>query len=72
MLKALVIAIGIVVGLVCFGGAAIYWLVPADHLPASMPGYDPDIHTIHFTHGLAMAGIGLLSFAMAVLRALGD
>ena len=37
-----------------------------------MPGYDPDIHTIHFTHGLAMAGIGLLSFAMAALRALGD
>ena len=37
-----------------------------------MPGYDPDIHTIHFTHCLAMVGIGLLSFVMAALRAWGD
>ncbi len=72
MLKGLVVSAGVVIGLFFFGLAAIYLSMPADHLPAFMPGYDPDSTSRHLTHGIGLIGVALIAFAMALLRIWGD
>jgi hypothetical protein len=44
----------------------------AVHLPAFVPGYDPESDKRHFTHGLGMLVIALMAFALAALRGWGD
>ena len=72
MLRALVMGIGIIFGVVFFLVAAIYFLLPANHLPAFMPGYDPDLNKIHSTHGLICVVLGALGFLLTWLRSWGD
>ena len=72
MLKGLVVSSGVVIGLLFLGVAAIYLSIPADHLPAFMPGYDPESNSRHLTHGIGLIGVGLIAFTMALLRILGD
>ena len=72
MLRTLVICAGIVIGMFFFAVAGIYFSLSADNLPTLMPGYDPDVHKIHVTHGVGFLVMGILSFAMAGLRAVGD
>jgi amino acid permease len=72
MLRELVIFFGIAVGLFFFALAVIYFLVPANALPHFMPGYDPAESKIHTTHGLGFLVLGILGFAISVLRAWGD
>jgi hypothetical protein len=50
-MKTVVISGAVLVGLFFVGLAALYWLNPADHLPAFVPGYDPESDKRHFTHG---------------------
>ena len=64
----MVISGAVLVGLFFVGLAALYWLNPADHLPAFVPGYDPESDKRHFTHGLGMLVIGLMAFALAAAR----
>lgn len=71
-MKTVVISGAVLVGLFFVGLAALYWLNPADHLPAFVPGYDPQSDKRHFTHGLGMLVIGLMAFALAALRGWGD
>ncbi len=71
-MKAAVIFITIVIGLAFVGLAGLYWLTPADHLPAFVPGYDPESTKPHFTHGLGALMIALVAFAAAWLRNWGD
>jgi hypothetical protein len=71
-MKTVVISGAVLVGLFFVGLAALYWLNPADHLPAFVPGYDPESDKRHFTHGLGMLVIGLMAFALAALRGWGD
>ncbi len=71
-MKAVVISGAILVGLFFFGLAALYWLTPANSLPAFVPGYDPGSDKPHFTHGLGMLVIGLTAFLLAWFRSWGD
>jgi hypothetical protein len=71
-MKTVVVLGGILIGLFFFGLTALYWLVPADRLPAFLPGYDPESDKLHVTHGLGMLVIGLTAFAMALARGWGD
>lgn len=45
--------------------AILYFAVPADSLPAWVPGADPNLTRHHFTHGVAslVVGGGLLAYA---------
>jgi hypothetical protein len=72
MLRELVISAGILIGTFFCAVAAIYFLVPANHLPVFMPGYDPELSKIHTTHGLGFALVGIIGFVMAALRSWGD
>ena len=71
-MKAAVVSVAVIIGLAFIALAALYWLNPADHLPAFVPGYDPQSDKRHFTHGLGMLVIGLMAFALAALRGWGD
>ena len=71
-MKTVVISGAILVGLFFLALTALYWLTPADHLPAFVPGYDPQSDKRHFTHGLGMLVIGLTAFALAWFRSWGD
>jgi len=71
-MKTVVVSGTILVGLFFIGLAALYWLTPAGHLPAFVPGYEPGSDKLHFTHALGMLIIGLTAFAVAGLRGLGD
>jgi hypothetical protein len=71
-MKSVVITGGILIGLFLIGLAALYFLTPADHLPAFVPGYDPESNKRHLTHALGALAIGLIAFAMAWLRGWGD
>ena len=71
-MKTVVISGAILVGLFFLALTALYWLTRADHLPAFVPGYDPDSDKRHSTHGLGMLVIGLTAFALAWFRSWGD
>ena len=71
-MKTVVVLGGILIGFFFFGLTALYWSIPANHLPAFVPGYDPESDKLHVTHGLGMLVIGLIAFAMALARGWGD
>jgi hypothetical protein len=71
-MRIVVVLLGILVGLFFLGLAALYWSIPANHLPAFVPGYDPESDRIHVTHAFGMLTIGLIALAMALLRRWGD
>ena len=71
-MRSVVITGGIVIGLFFIGLAALYFLTPADHLPAFVPGFDPESDKRHVTHAVGALAIGLIAFAMAWLRGWGD
>lgn len=41
--------------IICAIAAIMYFVMPADSLPSFIPGYDPNLHTIHLKHGIAAA-----------------
>jgi hypothetical protein len=71
-MKTVVISGGILIGLFFLGLAALYWLTPANYLPAFVPGYDPESDRHHVTHAIGMLIIGLTGFALAWFRSWGD
>jgi hypothetical protein len=44
--------------------AAIYLLVPADSLPAFLPGHEAGLTRIRFKHGLAAGAAGIILLAL--------
>ena len=40
--------------------AGVYLFVPADSLPAFLPGYDASLTRVRFTHGVAAGVVGVL------------
>ncbi len=56
-----------VLGLACIGVAVMYFTMPADQLPAFVPGYQPGLTRIHTTHGAAAAAAGIILLAMGWL-----
>jgi hypothetical protein len=71
-MKSIVITAGTLIGLFFVALAALYFLIPADHLPAFVPGYDPQNSNHHVTHAAGALGIAVIAFAMAGLRSWGD
>ena len=71
-MKAAVISGAILVGLFFFALAALYWLTPANHLPAFVPGYDAESDKPHLTHAVGMLIIGVTAFLLAWFRSWGD
>ena len=52
-----------VLGLVLIVAAVIYFIMPADQLPAFMPGHEAGVTRVHMKHGLVsgVAGVVLLA-----------
>jgi hypothetical protein len=55
----------ILLGLLFFVVAIIYWVVPAEQLPGFFPGFEPGLSRVRLKHGIAAAGVGVLLFAVA-------
>jgi hypothetical protein len=60
--RVLVLA-GLVVALVLFAIAAVYWAEPARSLPSFFPGHNARSHHHHFKHGIAAFVVGLAALA---------
>jgi cell division protein FtsW (lipid II flippase) len=56
--------IAIVLGLACVGLAVIYFTMPADQLPAFLPGHEAGVMRIHTKHGAIAAAGGIVLLAM--------
>lgn len=48
-----------VIGVILVGVAVVYFLTPANSLPAFLPGYDPAIAKTHLKHGVAALVLGV-------------
>ena len=48
-----------VLGVLCIIAAVVYFVLPADQLPAFMPGHDAAMNQIHAKHGIAAAVVHL-------------
>jgi len=56
-----------VLGLACFALAIMYFTMPANQLPAFIPGYQPGLTRIHTTHAGVAAAAGIVLLAMGWL-----
>jgi len=50
-------------GLALLVVAAVYFLTPADSLPAFMPGHEAGVARMHYKHGLVAAVVGIVLLA---------
>lgn len=57
--------IAIILGLVFVLIAVVYWVLPAESLPAFFPGYEPGLSRIRLKHGIAAAVVAVLLFGYA-------
>ncbi len=48
-----------IIGIVLVGVAVVYFLTPANSLPAFLPGYDPATAKTHLKHALAALVLGI-------------
>jgi hypothetical protein len=61
-MKLLVTLLGVVLLVV----AAVYFLMPADQLPAFLPGYEAGVTHVHIKHGIVAGVAGLVLLAAGV------
>jgi uncharacterized membrane-anchored protein YitT (DUF2179 family) len=59
-MKAIVIVIGVILIVV----AAVYFLVPADALPAFFPGHETGLMRVRAKHGMLAGALGIASLAL--------
>jgi hypothetical protein len=59
-----------VLGLALLAIAVMYFSMPADHLPAFLPGHEAGVMRVHMKHGAvaAVAGIALLAIVWMMNR----
>ncbi len=55
----------VIIGILFIIIAIVYFVTPANSLPAYMPGYDLASNKIHFKHGIASTILGLGLFILA-------
>jgi hypothetical protein len=53
-----------VLGVLCIIAAIVYFALPADQLPAFMPGHDAAMNQVHVKHGIAAAVVGVILLAV--------
>jgi hypothetical protein len=51
------------VGILLVVLAIVYWTVPAQSLPAFLPGYEAGAAAVHVKHGIASAVVGVVLIA---------
>ena len=56
--------VAFVLGVLCIIAAIVYFVLPADQLPAFMPGHDAAMNQIHVKHGAAAAVVGVILLAI--------
>ena len=59
-MKAVVIVIGVILVVV----AAVYFLLPADALPAFFPGHETGLTRIRIKHGMLSGALGVVLLAI--------
>jgi len=64
-MKKLQIIIGVLVGIVCLGLAAVYWITPAGSLPTWLPGFIAGSAVVHVKHGIAALVVAIVAFIFA-------
>lgn len=64
MNQKLLVTLSVVAGLVLLVAAGMYFMTPANSLPAFFPGHDMT-SKIHYKHGIGALGLGLAAFALA-------
>ncbi len=65
MQKNILVALGVLLGIVFLIAAFLYFTLPAHALPSFFPGYDATLSKIHKTHAIGSLGLALVSFAFA-------
>jgi len=65
MNKKIVVILLAVIGILFLGMTIYYWITPANHLLAFVPGYDAASSAIHFKHGLGMLILAVGSWVLA-------
>ncbi len=65
MNKKALVALSLILGIVFLALVYVYWTVPAQSLPAYLPGHLAGSDKIHFKHGIAalVVSVGLFIFA---------
>jgi hypothetical protein len=61
----LLVLAGLLVALVLFAIAAVYWAEPARSLPSFFPGHEAGSNHHHVKHGIAAFVVGLAALAFA-------
>ena len=61
-MKLLLTLLGVVLLVV----AGVYFLMPADQLPAFFPGYEAGVTHVHTKHGIVAGVVGLVLIAAGV------
>jgi hypothetical protein len=54
-----------VLGIALIIVAAVYFVVPADHLPGFFPGHQTGLMRPHIKHGVVAGGVGVVLLAVA-------
>jgi uncharacterized membrane-anchored protein YitT (DUF2179 family) len=58
-------AIAIIVGVILIVVAAVYFLVPADSLPAFFPGHETGLMRVRTKHGMLAGTLGIVLIALS-------
>jgi len=61
-MKLVLTAVGVVLLVV----AAVYFLLPADQLPAFFPGHEAGVARMHYKHGIVSGVAGIVLLAAGV------
>jgi amino acid transporter len=56
--------IAYLLGIALIAIAVVYFVTPADHLPAFFPGHAADVARIHMKHGIVAGGLGVVLLAI--------
>jgi hypothetical protein len=57
-------AIAILLGIALIVVAAVYFALPADHLPGFFPGHEAGVHRTHMKHGIVAGAAGIVLLAI--------
>ena len=57
-------ALCFLLGLILIAVAVAYLMIPADHLPAWMPGFDAALARPRMKHGYVAGGVGIVLFIL--------
>ena len=60
-----IVIIAVLLGIVCLGLTALYWVTPVASLPSFLPGHDPAGAGYHHKHAIGALVVAVAFFALA-------